>query len=198
MSLFLYTEVNYKWLGTRYFFHSFSLHLTSTYMLRVLILLISFTPLLLFAQFGTVCVDSNRVNPYYRCNNPEFNPVCGCDGVTYRNECEMHNIGGVNYTNPNENGVCQNDFFYYFFSPNPVYDRIDFSMQFADRQTTVATLQIYNSQGHLVLSQLLNNITSSSSFPQTIYFNGLETGLYILVVQANGVFKRTKFLKHTF
>jgi len=110
----------------------------------------------------------------------------------------MYNIGGVNFTKPNENGVCQNDFFYYFFSPNPVYDRIDFSMQFAYQQTTVATLQVYNSQGNLVLSQLLSNITSSSSFPQTIYFNGLETGLYILVVQANGVFKRTKFLKHTF
>lgn len=195
--MFLYTEVNYKWLGTRYFFHSFSLHLTSTFMLRVLILLISFTPLLLFAQFGTVCVDSNRVNPYYRCNNPEFNPVCGCDGVTYRNECEMYNIGGVNYTNPNENGVCQNDFFYYFFSPNPIRNILNFNMQFASLQTAPANLQIYNVYGTIVYSQLLNNLADFPTPPNSINLTGLESGVYVLLIQSKGVSKISKFIKHT-
>ncbi|PCJ65191.1 MAG: hypothetical protein COA58_10020 [Bacteroidetes bacterium] len=165
---------------------------------RLLLILICCIPISTLAQIGNVCVDSNRVNPYYQCNNPEFNPVCGCDNVTYRNGCEMTNVGGVNYPSPFENGVCQSDFFFYFFSPNPVIDRIDFSMQFADQKTTTASLQIYNIFGHLVFYRLLTNITSSPSFPQTIYFNDLQSGVYVMLVQAGGVYKHSKFIKHTY
>ena len=163
-------------------------------MSRLLLIIISCLPLAAAAQFGTPCIDSNRVNPYYQCNDPDFNPVCGCNNVTYRNGCEMTNVAGVNYPSANDNGVCQNDFFFIFTSPNPVRNILRFDMQFADQQSGNGTFQVFNNQGNIVYSELLNSVTSFP-FRKDYDFTQLETGMYIIVVQAKGVYRTRKFLK---
>ena len=148
------------------------------------------------AQTWIQCIDSNRINPNYRCNDPTFDPVCGCDNVTYRNGCEMYNVGGVNYPSNTSNGVCSNDYFYSFFYPNPCTDRIQFNMQFSDQSSAPVTLQIFSVYGNLLFSRTFTNITSSPSPPISISLTDLKTGMYTLVVQAGGIYKISKFVKH--
>ena len=164
-------------------------------LLQLLFIVGCLLPLNGYAQIWVDCIDSNRVNPNYRCNDPSFDPVCGCNNVTYRNGCEMYNVGGVNYPSTTSNGVCRNDYFYTFFYPNPCTDRINFNMQFAYQEYAPVTLQIYSVFGNLMLSQSYTSITSSPSPSITIYLTNLKSGMYTLVVRANGVYKIAKFVK---
>ncbi len=52
------------------------------------------------------CVDASIIMPSIDCNTFAFEPVCGCDGVTYFNSCEAYWLNGVtSYTA----GECDNN-----------------------------------------------------------------------------------------
>lgn len=109
----------------------------------------------------------------------------------------MTNVAGVNFPSQFENGVCRNDFFFFTISPIPALDKLDFNMRFAENQQGPVTIQIIDIFGNVVLSQLLNNISDFATPPQTISLSNMETGVYIFVVQSQGIFKFKKFVKHT-
>lgn len=65
---------------------------------------------LLFIQysssFSQTCIDSTLINTETACLTV-WDPVCGCNGVTYGNECEATNYGGVTSWTPGEcNSSC--------------------------------------------------------------------------------------------
>ncbi len=50
------------------------------------------------------CVDTFQIDTTYNCGNMEM-PVCGCNGITYKNACEAFTKGGVSFY---LNGPCSN------------------------------------------------------------------------------------------
>lgn len=82
------------------------------------------------AQIIQPCIDSMRINKYFQCYAP-FMPVCGCNNVTYRNDCESYNVYGVNIIN--SVGVCKNDMFYLDFYPNPCTENLNISVEFYEQ-----------------------------------------------------------------
>ncbi len=139
------------------------------------------------AQFFYDCVDTSRVNPYYICGDPTYRPVCGCNGVTYRNECSAYFAGGVNYHN---NGTCEN--FGFDILQNPVLYYL--------------TLSVYTSKSDRVLLQVWNLF---GKIEYEDYFVGYEAsvtekiidtynwprGMYIVVVNVNGEQQTKKLVK---
>ena len=38
------------------------------------------------------CIDESKISSDYNCDD-YYEPVCGCDGITYTNECYAENAG---------------------------------------------------------------------------------------------------------
>jgi hypothetical protein len=142
-----------------------------------------------FAQFNSCCIDSTRVpDPYFQCLTPQYEPVCGCDLVTYRNACAAEMWGGLinngfclGWT---ENTICGN--FDFDFIPSAVtYFPVQFSLYM--KEAGSATLYIYDRMGKLMVTEYFNSYwPSPPAIQRELNLQNLEVGIYFMVVVVNG------------
>ncbi len=141
----------------------------------------------LIAQNTAYCLDTLRQpNEYYQCYD-QYSPKCGCDGITYRNECAAYNKGAINSFQDGSCGLFDID-----IVPNPVTDLL--YMSFYTRIRSSVTIFIYDAFGGTMFRQSYIG-KEGDILRQEINVNGYYHGVYLVVAVANGELFTKKFVK---
>ena len=133
-------------------------------------------------RLNAQCIDSSMVQPGAYCD-PQWIPVCGCDGITYRNDC-FSRINGLTSWNY---GIC--DAVDFDFNPNPPTDYINVNAII--KLPGFMQVQLIDRFGRIFYSTSYNN-PGQMSFQ--IDVNGFPVGLYYLTIWCNDGFKVRKVL----
>ncbi|MCF8276054.1 MAG: T9SS type A sorting domain-containing protein [Flavobacteriales bacterium] len=130
------------------------------------------------------CIDTlnfpNLQPPCY----PDFVPVCGCDGVTYRNACYADFATVLQYTDRPCEQVALDIY------PNPCTYWLYATV--VTKYESDVNLYIFDKNGTVFYYQFLP-LVSQETLSLPIY--GFDKGLYIIMVESNGVTKFSKFIK---
>ncbi|MCF8463250.1 MAG: T9SS type A sorting domain-containing protein [Flavobacteriales bacterium] len=133
---------------------------------------------------GAQCLDTlnfpNLQPPCY----PDFVPVCGCDGVTYQNNCFAEFATVLQYID----GPCEQVAFTIY--PNPTTDFLFTTI--VTKYEADVNLYIFDRNGTIYYHTFLQAVTSEYL---TIPMNVFDQGVYIIMVESNGVAKLSKFVK---
>lgn len=138
--------------------------------------------LLIFAALSSepmaqpLCQDTFRRTPTYRCQDPFYLPVCGCNGITYRNQCAAYWQGGVNNWT---GGVCTGFDVDIFPNPFAGNEPVIINISFPDNVSGSLTLRIIDAWGGSVWQRYFSSVYRER-IPLDPGF--LKQGLYILVV----------------
>ncbi|HCS21219.1 MAG TPA: hypothetical protein DIW47_11780 [Bacteroidetes bacterium] len=131
------------------------------------------------ADAQLVCKDEMLINPYYNCGTT-FEPVCACDGETYRNQCSAVQHGGIQ-GNQWVSGPCQE--FYYFIFPTLCQNgNLTFRLQSKNRGRY--TMYLISTFGKIERQQQFDVGTSATTnFDMDV--STFQAGIYFMVIQGN-------------
>jgi hypothetical protein len=164
-------------------------------MMRVLISVVFLAMNLLYCKVAysqftqPTCIDSLAITNN-TCYGTMYEPVCGCDNVTYRNECNAVAAGIINgaYTQ----GPCE--FMDFDFTPNPWgRDPVNGPLQVrvickGVTDINVWIFDMFFRQKYYQVSRQFQDVTL---FPEV---RGFGNGMFLLVVEAAGVVKVKRLL----
>ena len=122
------------------------------------------------------CVDSSIIDISIQVPNI-YQPVCGCDSVTYQNSAEaMYNHGIVSYVDGEcpMNGIGSNNEDFYAIYPNPFHDKITITGNFKGNLKVL----IQSVEGKFVQEHRLDQ-----SETHTLDTRLLPSGMYVIVIE---------------
>ena len=139
------------------------------------------------------CIDPLSISPGFPCPDPTYKPVCGCDQVTYRNDCEARYRAGVLAFS---DGPCSG--FEFDMIPNFVGENDRMRFTFVQNTGITATMYVLDYYGKLMIQRTL---PASDNFAAPFIFdmpevNYMRPGPYIVIVfNAQGAYRFKKFVK---
>ncbi len=140
------------------------------------------------------CKDSTRINLAFPCPDPTYRPVCGCDGVTYRNICAAEIQNGI-FPGQWRDGSCTGLEFDIFptYTPN----NLNFSFVQPQNVTTTANLYIIDQYGAMLLYKTLYPDLSGRVDLFITETANYRPGVYIMFLyNARGDYRYKKFVKY--
>jgi hypothetical protein len=136
------------------------------------------------------CIDETRIQPTFQCFQPLFDPVCGCDGYTYRNACQAYNNYGVSFWT---GGVCNGFFLDFYPNPTSAFEPMQVRVKFQDNVFDNFSIRVLDFQGHTYLHWRYLNIDRLEIQLDLI---GLRPGVYFLIAESGrGQYWFERFIK---
>ncbi|CAN5543966.1 hypothetical protein BH11BAC2_BH11BAC2_08780 [soil metagenome] len=157
--------------------------------LRYLFLLLTLTLARTPVSAQGPCIDPLVFpQPTYSCP-PDYYPVCGCNGVTYRNPCEATYRAGLQYY---AEGSCTS----FDFDFLPTYTNYYLNLKIYKRERGYVLINIWDVYG---INKLIDQVNIPQGLPPYEYalnVSQLETGIYLLEIYSGGDNLVKKFYKY--